>query len=158
MLPEANANAGGAAAAQAQAADPYRNFQFRVDVLGITQASFAECSGLGVKVDALSYREAGNNQVVRRIPGQVQYADITLRYGLTDSHDMWDWLMTAVKGTVERKSVSIILLGSDGTTEVMRWNLDKAWVSEWHGVPFDALGHGIAIESMTLVFDTLERA
>ena len=158
MLPEANANAGGAATAPAQPVDPYRNFNFKVDILGITQISFAECSGLGIKVDALSYREAGNNQVVRRIPGQVQYADVTLRYGVTTSPQMWEWLSAAVSGTVERKSVSIILLDSDGATEVMRWNLDRAWVSEWHGIPFDALGHGIAIESMTLVFDTLERA
>jgi phage tail-like protein len=138
--------------------DPYRAYNFKLIIQGVTQGHFTECSGLGVKVEALQYREAGNNQVVRRIPGQVQYADVVLRYGLTSSRELWDWLLTAVNGQVERKNVSIVLLDSDGSTEVMRWDLINAWASEWRGAMLNALTHEVAIESLTLVFDSLERA
>lgn len=142
----------------AQNIDPYRAYNFKLVIEGVTEGHFTECSGLGIKVEAIPYREAGNNQVVRRIPGQVEYADVTLRYGLTTSHDLWDWFMTAVAGTVVRKNVSILMLDSDGTTEVMRWDLINAWPSEWKGAPLDAMSHEIAIESLTLVFEEMKRA
>ena len=137
--------------------DPYRAYNFKLLIEGVTEGHFTRCSGLGVTVDAIKYREAGNNQVVRRIPGQVEYADVTLHYGLTASRELWDWLMTAVNGTVERKNVSILMVDSDGASEVMRWNLLNAWPSEWRGAMLDAMSHEVAIESLTLVFETLQR-
>jgi phage tail-like protein len=113
---------------------------------------------MGVKVHSLAYREGGASQVVHRLPGPVEYGDITLRYGLTASRELWEWFMSAVKGTVLRKNASIVMLGSDGVTEVVRWNLLNAWISEWRGAKLDALGQEVAIETLTLVFETLERA
>jgi len=138
--------------------DPFRAFNFKLEIEGLAEGHFTECSGLGVKVTPIKYREAGNSQVVRHIPGPVDYAAVTLRYGLTDSTVLWDWMLTAVRGNVVRKNVSIILLDSQGTSEVMRWNLIDAWPSEWVGAPLDALNHEVAIESLTLVFDSMERA
>lgn len=138
--------------------DPYRAYNFKLDIGGVTDAHFTECSGLGVKVTPIAYREAGNNQVVRHIPGPVEYAAVTLRYGLTSSRALWDWLLTAVQGRVERKNVSIIMVDSEGANEVMRWNLVDAWPSAWRGAPLDAMSREIAIEDLTLVFDVLERA
>jgi phage tail-like protein len=138
--------------------DPYRSYNFKLLIEGVTEGHFTECTGLGAKVEAIRYREAGNNQVVQRIPGHVEYADVTLRYGLSDSTDLWEWFMTAVEGAVERKNVSIVMLDSEGATEVMRWNLLNAWPSEWRGALLDALRHEVAIESLTLVFESMERA
>lgn len=138
--------------------DPYRAYNFKLDIAGVTEGHFTECTGLGVKVESIRYREAGNNQVVRHVPGPVDYASVTLRYGLTSSRELWEWLMTGVRGRVERKNVSIIMLDSEGSNEVTRWNLTDAWPSEWRGAPLDALNREIAIESLTLVFDSLERA
>ncbi|MCB0182953.1 MAG: phage tail protein, partial [Caldilineaceae bacterium] len=109
--------------------DPYRAYNFKLDINGLTEGHFTECSGLGVKIEPIKYREAGNSQIVRHIPGPVDYAAVTLRYGLTNSRELWDWLMTAVQGKVERKNVSILILDSDGVNEVMRWNLIDAWPS-----------------------------
>jgi phage tail-like protein len=137
--------------------DPYRAYNFKLDISGVADGHFTQCSGLGVKVEPIRYREAGDNYVVRHIPGPVEYKAVTLRYGLTASRDLWNWLMTAVQGQVERKNASIVMVDSDGITEVMRWNLVDAWPSEWQGAPLDALNNEIAIESLTLVYDALER-
>lgn len=142
----------------ANGTDPYRSYNFKLDIAGVTEGHFTECSGLGVRVTPIEYREGGNNQVVRHIPGPVEYAAVTLRFGLTSSRELWDWLMLAVQGNVERKNVSIIILDSSGNNETVRWNLNDAWPSEWRGAPLDAMSKEIAIESLTLVFDTLERA
>lgn len=142
----------------ANGTDPYRSYNFKLDIAGVTEGHFTEVSGLGVRVTPIEYREGGNNQIVRHIPGPVDYAAVTLRFGLTSSRELWDWLMLAVQGNVERKNVSIIMLDSSGNNETARWNLNDAWPSEWRGAPLDAMSKEIAIESLTLVFDTLERA
>ncbi|MCA9993371.1 MAG: phage tail protein [Anaerolineales bacterium] len=141
----------------ANGTDPYRNYNFTVEISGAAAGNFVECSGLGVRVEPISYREAGNQQIVRHIPGRVEYAAVTLRYGLTSSRELWDWLMATAAGRVERRNVSIAMLNSEGNQETMRWNLINAWPSEWQGAPLDALGNEIAIESLSLVFDSLER-
>jgi len=51
-----------------------------------------------------------------------------------------------------------VLVDSDGATEVMRWNLINAWVTQWRGTQLDALSQDVAIESLTLVCETLDRA
>jgi phage tail-like protein len=137
--------------------DPYRAYNFKLEIEGVTQGHFTECSGLGAKVEAIRYREAGNSQVVNHIPGFVEYTPVTLRYGLTDSQELWNWFMSAARGQVERRNISLVLLDADGTTEVARWNLNNAWVSEWQAAPLDALRHEIAIESMVIVCDTVQR-
>jgi phage tail-like protein len=158
-MPEA-AQQGQGAAAPAQTGswtDPYRAYNFKLEIQGVTEGHFTECSGLGVKVDVISYREGGNSQVIHRLPGQVSYADVTLRYGLTNSRQLWEWFLTSMRGKVERRNISIVLVDSDGVTEAMRWNLINAWVSEWSGAVLNASAHEVAIESMTIVFETLER-
>lgn len=138
--------------------DPYRAYNFKLVIQGVTEGHFTACTGLGVKVQVIKYREGGTHQVVHCIPGQVDYADITLRYGLTSSHEVWDWLLAAMTGKVERKNVSILMLDSSGVSEVMRWDLINAWPSEWRGAALDALTREVAIETLTLVYETLQRA
>jgi phage tail-like protein len=142
----------------AEYVDPFRAYNFKLVIQGVTEGHFTQCSGLGVKVEAISYREAGNSQVVHRIPGRVSYSDVELRYGLTRSRELWDWLLTAVQGAVQRRNVSILMLDSEGVTEVLRWDLINAWPAEWAGAPLDAMSQMVAIERLTLVFEGLERA
>ncbi len=138
--------------------DPFRAYQWKMLLLGGIVGHFTECTGLGATVEAIRYREAGNAQVEHRVPGHVRYQDVTLRYGLTSSHELFDWFMTSVNGNPARQEVSILLLDSAGTSEVMRWNLIGAWVSSWRGAVLDALSQEVAIESVTIVYEYFQRA
>lgn len=137
--------------------DPYRGYNFKIEVQGVVEGHFAECTGIGIKVNAYSYREGGNSQVTHRVPGAVEYADVTLRYGLTASKELWTWFTKIVKGTVDRRNISIVVLDADGQSEGARWNLINAWPSQWSGAPLNASGNEVAIESMTFVFESIER-
>ncbi|KAB0681333.1 phage tail protein [Aureimonas leprariae] len=147
-----------AAAAIGQVTDPYRNFNFKLEIRGLIEGHFTGCSGLGARIQPIRYREGGTSQVVRAIPGPVDYAEVTLSYGVTRSNDLWDWFSKGVTGRVERRNVSIILLEPNGVDEALRWNLIDAWPSEWSGAPLDALGREIAVEQVKLVFDSVGRA
>src|SRR5829696_3190436 len=78
--------------------DPFRAYNFKLIVDKIAEGHFTEVSGLSVQVQKISYREAGNSAIVRAVPGRVTYSSVTLRYGLTSTPEMWDWLSTAVNG------------------------------------------------------------
>jgi phage tail-like protein len=148
----------GAQPAASAYVDPYRAFNFKMEVQGITEGHFTEVSGLEARIVPISYREAGNSQVVHYVPGRTEYGAIVFRYGLTRSRELYDWFMSGVKGSVQRKNISVVLLESNGTTEVMRWNLVNAWVTQWRGAVLDAQSQEVAIETLTLVCETLDRA
>lgn len=138
--------------------DPYRNFNFLVEIDGITQAGFSDCTGFGANTDPMEYREGGMPEnTVRKLPGQTKYPNITLKWGLTDSRELYDWYRDVVKGKIERKSGSIILIDLEGQEKV-RWNFFEAWPTKWDSVDFSAKGTDVAIETLELAVEKVERA
>ena len=143
--------------ATGQRVDPYTNFRFLVEIDGIVHAGFAECSGFGSNVEVIEYRQGGDPATVQKLPGRVSYPDITLRWGVTDSRTLYDWHRAAVNGQIERKNGSIILLDDTGGERV-RWNFFFAWPSRWDGPDFNARGTEVAIDSLTVSCERVERA
>ena len=138
--------------------DPYGAYNFKLSFEdNITEGHFTEVSGLGVHIERIDYRPAGSNSVVLAVPGRVSYPPVVLRFGLTDSHVLWDWLMTAVEGNVRRRNVSIAVLQPNGTQEALRWHLSRAWPMAWGGAPLDTLSRQVAIESLTLAHEGITR-
>lgn len=137
--------------------DPYRNYQFNLLVEGIQTAGFIEASGLGADIDVIEYREGGGGGMVRHLPGQVHYRPITLRYGVSRDRSLWDWFDQTSSGDLIRRNVSVIQYEADGITEAFRWNLDRAWPAQFGVAPMESHAASIAIESLTLVYDRLER-
>ena len=142
----------------AERKDPYRNFNFVVEIDGIMQAGFSDCSGFGASTDPIEYREGGDNTTVRKMPGVTKYTNITLKWGITDSRELYDWYRDVVKGKVVRKTGSIVLYDVDGVTEKVRWNFFNAWPTKWDGPDFSAKGNDIAIETLEIAHEGIERA
>jgi len=101
--------------------NPYKNFNFIVEMDGITQAGFMECSGLESKTGVIEYREGNEANIVRQLPGLTVYSNILLKSGVTNSKELYLWRKNAIDGQIERKNGSIILL-NDRHEEVARWN------------------------------------
>jgi phage tail-like protein len=137
--------------------DPYGNFRFLVEIDGITQASFKECSGLGASVDVIEYREGGDPTTVRRLPGLTRYHHIMLRWGLTDSHELYDWFREVTSGRLQRRNGTIVLLDADGAPKV-RWNFVRGWPARWEGPDLEGDEAGVAIEALEIVHEGIERA
>jgi phage tail-like protein len=135
----------------------YRNYNFLLRVES-NEMRFTECIGLGMRIEPVRYRESGARSIVRALPGPVAYSEVILRYGVTDSLELWSWLKNTAEGTVQRKHVTIVQLANDGQAQKINWNLFEAWPCQWSAVPFDTLGREVAIEEVRLAFDRLERA
>lgn len=136
--------------------DPYRAYNFKLVIQSVVQGHFTRVDGLGIKIDRVLWREGGEHAAIRTMPGQIEYTPVTLRYGMTDSTELLQWLFKAIDGTVERRNVSLAMLDNAGSGEIRRWNLIGAWPCDWFGAPLDALGKELAIESLSLAYDQLK--
>jgi phage tail-like protein len=137
--------------------DPYRGFNFLVEIDGITQAGFQEASGLDSQTAIVEYREGADPNHSRKLTGLNTFSAITLKRGVTDSDELWRWRLTAVDGKVERKNGSIVLLDEKGT-EKLRWNFSNAWPTKWTGPAFNSTGNSIAVESLEITHEEITRA
>ena len=142
-----------------QRVDPYGSFDFLVEIDGITRASFQEASGFECSIDVAEYREGGDNETLRKLPAKTKYSNIVLKWGSADDADLYNWHLQWVKGDLAatRRNGSIILLDRQGN-EKIRWNFVNAWPVKWMGPSFSAKGNDIAIETLELAHEGLERA
>ena len=138
--------------------DPYRGYNFKIELDGITRAGFRECSGLDTSQDPIDYREGIEGLTARKLPGLNKYSNISLKWGITDDAELWDWRKKAMDGRVERMNGSIVLLDDTGQEEVMRWNFVEGWPTKWTGPSLNATGNEVAIETLEIVHEGLEKA
>lgn len=136
--------------------DPFGNYNFMVELDGLTTAGFKECAGIESSVDSFDYREGTDpGNIARKLPGQRKASAITLKRGMTDSRALWDWHQKAVSGNLERHSISIILRDETGAEQI-RWNVKNAWPTKWTGPNLDAGASEAAIETLELVHEGIE--
>ena len=137
--------------------DPFRGFNFRIEISNTSVAAFREASGLTFTIDPVEYREGTDPLTVRKLPGLNTYANITLRWGITDDAQFWDWRRAAMEGRVDRRNGSIVLLDEAGQ-EKLRWNFREGWPTAWVGPSFNATGNEVAVESVEIAHEGVERA
>ena len=137
--------------------DPYTNYNFLVEIDGITRAGFHEVSGFDSAVDVIEHREGGDNTSPRKLPGMTKHANIVLKWGITDDAELWSWHEDVVKGRIERKNGSIVVRDRSGDERV-RWNFFDAWPAKWTGPSLSAEGNDVAIETLELAHEGLRRA
>src|SRR5688572_20189007 len=90
--------------------DPFRTYNFEVQIEGTPVASFSEVSGLTAEGDPVDYREgtdAANN--VRKLVGLRKFPNITLKRGYTQNDTLWRWYVNIANGVRDRRNGSIVL-------------------------------------------------
>ena len=135
--------------------DPYKGANFSVELDRVHRAGFRECSTISIKIAPIEYQEGGD-RVARQLPGKITYTPITLKWGNTDTDELYQWHHNAVLGLVERKSGSIVQL-DDSKKEVMRWNFYNAWPSEFTAPTYSGSSTDVAIETLTIICERVER-
>jgi phage tail-like protein len=137
--------------------DPYKAFNFRVEIDGIAIAAFSEVSGLASETAVIEYREGGEANRVRKLPGLTKYANLVMRRGVTQNAELWNWRRSVEQGTLDRRNGSIVLLADDGA-EVVRWNFFNGWIAKIEGPELNAEANEVAIETIEIAHEGLERA
>lgn len=136
--------------------DPLRNFRFRLEIGGINQAHFSEVSGFDISTDAIDYREGDDPTHVRKLPGLNKFGNVTLKRGITDSMDLYNWYKDVVAGKIKRQTVAIVVLDEEGKDKA-RFQITEAWPNKYDPMDLTAKGNDVSIETMELVNEGVER-
>ena len=126
---------------------PNANFNFLVELDGITRAAFHKCSGFDSTVDVIEYNEGGS-LTTTKLPGMKKTSNLVLEWGMTDM-ELYQWHLTVVQGNIQRKNGSIILLDRAGNP-VGRWDFTQAWPTKCTYSDLSAQGNEIFFERLEI--------
>ena len=140
-----------------RATDPFASFNFKLEIEGITVAGFSEVTGLNQESNVIDYREGQEPITPRKLPGLNKFGNVTLKRGISPDLSVYNWRKTVTDGDIERRNASIVL-HNEKHEEVVRWNLVNAWPSKYVGPDLKANANEVAIESIELTHEGVERA
>ncbi len=139
--------------------DPYRASRFLLEIDGITRAGFSECTIPDSSQDPIEYREGNEVFTVRKIPGLIKYANITLKWGITDdSMELYTWRkqVEECKMADARRNVAIVLLDDEGSAKA-RWEFLMAWPTKYDAPDLNATGNDVAVETLEIACEGMTR-
>ena len=119
--------------------EPFGNMRFRVEIeglheIGATEVIFPEA------------RLAAGPRKSR----VVQYGTLTLRRGVTRSHEWYEWWDHAqISRTLRKRAVTVVLIDARGA-DVKRWTFDDARPCSYLLSDLNALGNEPLIETLEL--------
>jgi phage tail-like protein len=136
--------------------DPLRGFNFRLELDNTSVAAFRECTGLSENTDPVDYREGTDAWLsVRKLPGLRKFSNITLKRGITENKDLWNWYKNILNGTDDRRNGAIVLQ-DEQHNDVLRWNFLNGWICKWEGPSMNATSNDVAIETVEICHERLE--
>jgi phage tail-like protein len=138
--------------------DPYRQFRFRIEIDGITRAGFQEVTFPDISTDPVDYREGTDPPVFRKLSGLAKYGTIVLKWGITDSMDLYNWRKQVIDAGTDKakKNMSIILVDEAGNDKA-RWDIRNAWLNKYDPPDFSAKGNEVAIGLIEIVHEGFKR-
>lgn len=136
---------------------PFKKYNYEVKIDNMNVAGFSEVSATDITIDPIEYRE-GNMKVktAGKQPGIVKYGNVTLKWGMTESMELYQWAQDVAAGKIERKTITITLK-DDEQTETAAWQLISAWPTKYTAADMNATSNEVAIETMEFVTEGITR-
>ncbi len=136
---------------------PLPAYNYLVDLNGPRDPSkllggFSDVSGLVTEIHISEYRDGNEAEAhVRKIPGSHKVGDVTLKRGVVDSSDLWDWITaTRTTGVDAQRDVVITMLDESGKP-IQQWKLRNVVPMKYTGPTLAGKGGAdVAMEELVL--------
>jgi phage tail-like protein len=123
--------------------------------LPLCSGAFSEVSGLEASMEPKTIKEGGRNYGANQRAGQVTFATVVLKRGMTHTRDLWKWFERVSGGAYTyRMEVTIKMLDMQGDT-LLTWKLEKAMPVKFKSADLSARNNEIGIEELHLVHEGL---
>jgi phage tail-like protein len=141
-----------------QRKDPYGNYRFRVEISGIAQVAFIEVIMPDSVSEVIEHREGTDPTNVRKQAGLLTSSSLILKWGLTQSMDLYNWRRDIESGKISssRRNIIVTLLDEEGKDAIV-WRFVNAWPSGYKAPDLNAKGNEVAIETLEIVFESMQR-
>lgn len=136
--------------------DPLLAYRFEVRLDDLPAAGFSECGGLELSTDFLDHPEGGMNTQLHKLPGRTRQTNLRLKRGIVD-RALYDWYADLARGLVRRRGGSVVIRDPSGEREAAVWQFRRALPAKWVGPELNATQSQVAVETLELVHEGLER-
>ena len=140
--------------------DPLVGFHYGIEIQGVVTGYFTECAGIGSEHECVEHKvvDQKGREIIQKVPGRLKWQDITLKRGITDNMDIWDWREQVVDGKVDdaRRNGSIIMF-NQALDEVARWNFQNAWPLKVSGPSMKSDSNEFGIEELVITHEGIYR-
>jgi phage tail-like protein len=132
--------------------------RFSLSVDGHELASFSELGGITSSIEVADVVEiAGNDTVLKKLPGKRTPPTVTLKRGMHRSLDLSQWHEAVWAGDpAARRSCSLVMYSTDGTP-VARYHLEHAWPAKIEIGAVKSGANEVLTETVMLVCEHVER-
>lgn len=140
--------------------DPLTGFHYAVDISGHVTGYFTECSGLGSEHELIEHKVVDDKgkEFMMKIPGRLKWENITLKRGITDSMQIWDWRQKVEDGKVDdARCNGSITMFDQHLKPMARWNFENGWPLKVTGPSIKSDSNEIGIEELTIAHERLYR-
>lgn len=140
--------------------DPLRNFRYRLEIDGIQQAGFAEVAIGEGSNDPIEYREGNELTTVRKLNGLNKYANITLKWGVTDSMELAAWYQLVADGATPLAAIRrnvVIRVQDEAGQDKAAWEVTRAWPTKYNPSDLNGKGNEAAIDALELCNEGIKR-
>lgn len=140
---------------------PFSALDFRVEILlpgaesPLCEAAFAACDGLELRLDVRAVREGGDPARQRLLAGPAGYGEVTLRRGMTESFDLWDWCALVMRDPGVRADARVVVLAPGGEAVRARFLLERCLPVRLKAPRLDAVDGIVAIEELRLACESV---
>ncbi len=140
---------------------PFMAFNFAVEIHRddeggpLVEAAFADCDGLEMTMEVKTIREGGASDRAIRVNGNVAYANLTLKRGMTEDFGLWKWFRDSIDDPRLRADAEVVVLGPDHK-ERARFLLSRCVPIKMKAPTLSAAGAAIAIEELQMAYETMK--
>ena len=140
--------------------DPLRSFRFRLEIDGLEQAAFAEVTIGDLSNAPIEYREGDEMPTVRKLSSLTKYANITLKWGVTDSMELAEWHHQIVGGATlleEIRKTVVIRVQDEAGDDKAAFEVTRAWPCKYDPTDLKGTGNEVAIDTLELCNEGIRR-
>lgn len=121
----------------------------------VCSGSFSECSGLEATMEPKVIKAGGANYGPTQRAGQVSFATVVLKRGMTRTRDLFRWFQMVGGGAYAyRLAAEIAVQDGQGRT-VLTWGLARCLPVKFKAADLDAKSSEVGVEELHLAHEGL---
>lgn len=157
---------------------PFIPFRFRIEFfqtsadgstpdsakpLNLCGAAFSEVSGLEATMEPKVIRQGGAYDGELQRPGQITYATVILKRGMTTQDHMWNWWRLVADGKTASRLKAVLIHedhaadGKGGVKKIerLRWEMKNALPTKFKAATYSGTASDVGIEELHFVHEGL---
>ncbi|NNC89957.1 MAG: phage tail protein [Akkermansiaceae bacterium] len=137
--------------------DHVGNYNFKIEIDGVTQSSFESLEGISAEIEVIEYQD-GTDNLLRKRPGRAKFGNITLKKGYVTNTELFDWWKEVAFNPENspRRVVTVMLMDSMTNNPLQTWELFECFPKSWKVSSLDGKGNDVLTEEIEIAVEFLK--